>query len=95
MKSLYIFIFITLLLVNYIHTLSVIIYGENRASVINNNKIEKAQIVRVKRSPLIKLPLLVGATVIGKKALLLGGTVFGAKTLIGAGLVGASLYKAK
>ncbi|KAG6801838.1 hypothetical protein HZU73_02624 [Apis mellifera caucasica] len=95
MKSLYIFIFITLLLVNYIHTLSVIIYGENRASVINNNKIEKEQIVRVKRSPLIKLPLLVGATVIGKKALLLGGTVFGAKTLIGAGLVGASLYKAK
>lgn len=70
-------------------------HGENHASVISNNKIEKETIVRVKRSSLIKLPLFVGATIIGKKALLLGGTVFGAKTLIGAGLIGAGLYKAK
>lgn len=89
MKS-YFFILIILLLVNYIHTLSV--YGENRASLISNNKIEKEKIVRVKRSPLIKLPLLVGATIIGKKSLLLG--VLGAKAL-GVGLVGAGLYKAK
>lgn len=94
MKSLYLLILVTLLLVNYIHTLSVIMHGENRASIINNNKIEKEKIIRVKRS-LVKLPLLAGAAIIGKKALLLGGTALGAKTLIGTGLVGANLYKTK
>lgn len=82
------------LFVDYIHTLSLATSEENRPFVIRNDKIEEGKVIRVRRAPLLKLPLLAGAAVIGKKALLLGGAAVGAKTLVGAGILGAGLYKA-
>lgn len=85
------------LLVDYIHTLSLATWNEeNRLSVVtrNDKTNDEGKVIRVKRAPLLKLPLLAGAAVIGKKALLLGGATVGAKALVGAGILGAGLYKA-
>lgn len=82
-------------LLDYIHTLSLATSEENRPFVIRyNDKTDETKVIRVRRAPLLKLPLLAGAAVIGKKALLLGGATVGAKALVGAGILGAGLYKA-
>lgn len=82
-------------LLDYTHTLSLTTSEENRPFVIRyNDKTDEAKVIRVRRTPLLKLPLLAGAAVIGKKALLLGGATVGAKALVGAGILGAGSYKA-
>ncbi|KAK9293804.1 hypothetical protein QLX08_011359 [Tetragonisca angustula] len=93
MKLSYLFVF-TALLVDYIHTLSLAASEENRPFIIRNDKTDEAKVTRTRRAALLKLPLLAGAAVIGKKALLLGGATVGAKALVGAGILGAGLYKA-
>lgn len=85
-----------ILLVGEIYSSSPTSYGKEDHFVVHKgDKIEEGKAIRIKRAPLIKLPLLAGAAVIGKKALLLGGAAVGAKALVGAGILGAGLYKAK